>query len=89
MSADAVLTLATDAGTLTLMIAGPLLGAALVAGVVVSLFQAVTQVQEATLTFIPKLLVTFAVVAVLGHWMLTKLLAYTVGLLSNLNVYGQ
>lgn len=61
---------------ITLMVAAPLLLTALVIGLVVSIFQAATQINEATLSFIPKLLGIFIVLVLAGHWMLTTLLDY-------------
>ncbi|MDP3767081.1 MAG: flagellar biosynthesis protein FliQ [Dehalococcoidia bacterium] len=89
MTPDGVLSLARDSGVMMLALAGPILGASLLMGLVVSVIQAVTQVQEATLTFIPKLIAVFLVVALLGNWMLGHLIGYTVTLFSNLNGYGQ
>ena len=60
----------------TLMVAAPLLLTALVIGLIVSIFQAATQINEATLSFIPKLLGIFIVLILAGHWMLTTLLDY-------------
>jgi flagellar biosynthetic protein FliQ len=88
MSPDAVLSLARDSSLVMLYVAGPILGAGLVTGVVVSIFQAVTQVQEASLSFVPKLIAVLLVLAFLGHWMLAQLLTYTIGLYSNLNAWG-
>jgi flagellar biosynthetic protein FliQ len=89
MTPDTVLSLARDSGVLLLYVAGPLLGAGLVTGLVVSVFQAVTQVQEASLNFVPKLLAIMVVLAFLGHWMLAQLVGYTVGLLTGLEAYGR
>lgn len=77
MDQDVVVSLATQALSLTMKVALPLLLAGLVVGLVVSVFQAVTQIQEQTLTFIPKILVTAAVLVVGGPWMLNQLLSYT------------
>jgi flagellar biosynthetic protein FliQ len=85
---DIVVSLGRDALEVTLVVAGPLLGVGLAAGVTVSLVQAVTQIQEPSLQFLPKLLVVFSTLAVGGAWMLGKLLAYTVAVLGNLNAYG-
>jgi flagellar biosynthetic protein FliQ len=74
---DVVVKLAMDAMTLTLKVALPLMLAGLVVGLVVSVFQAVTQIQEMTLTFIPKIVVTAVVLVVGGPWMLDELLHYT------------
>jgi len=61
----------------TAMLAAPPLLAALVVGLVVSLFQAATQINEATLSFIPKLIALALVMLVTGHWMLSQLIDYT------------
>jgi flagellar biosynthesis protein FliQ len=88
MNADAVLSLARDSSIVILYVAGPVLGAGLITGVIVSIFQAVTQVQEASLAFVPKLIAILLVLAFLGHWMLAQLVTYTVNLYSNLNAWG-
>jgi flagellar biosynthetic protein FliQ len=88
MNADAVLSLARDSSLLMLYVAGPVLGAGLVTGVIVGIFQEVTQVQEASLSFVPNLIAILLVFAFLGHWMLAQLVTYTVGLYSNLNAWG-
>ena len=89
MTPDAVLSVARDSGMLMLYVAGPVLGAGLLTGIVVSIFQAVTQVQEASLSFVPKLAVTLLVFACLGHWMLAQLVGYTVTLYSSLEAYAR
>jgi len=66
-----------NAVTLAFKVAMPILLAGLVVGLLVSIFQAVTQIQEMTLTFIPKILVTIAVVIVMGPWMLNQITGYT------------
>jgi len=82
MSADTVVELATQALELTLRVALPLLLVGLVVGVAVSVFQAVTQIQEQTLSFIPKILALAGVLIVAGPWMLNQLLSYTTDLWS-------
>ena len=67
----------------------PVLGVILVTGLLVSIVQAVTQVQEMTLTFIPKVLAVAVVLALLGHWMLGRLVGFTVTLLQNLPAYAR
>ncbi len=89
MTPDVVLSLAREAALLILILAGPILSAGLAVGLAVSVFQAVTQIQEMTLTFIPKLLAVLLVLAVLGHWMLGQLLGFTVTLLNNLDTYAR
>jgi flagellar biosynthetic protein FliQ len=74
---DTVTGLAVQAITVALKIGGPFLLAGLVVGLLVSIFQAATSIQEVTLSFIPKILVTGVVVVVGGPWMLHQLIAYT------------
>ena len=76
MNAQIVLTMGQEALLMLLMVSAPVLGAALVVGLLVSLFQAVTQIHEATLAFVPKLLAVIAVFAIAGPWMLTMLVEY-------------
>ena len=77
MGPDQVLELSTQALELALRVALPLLGVGLVVGLAVSIFQAVTQIQEQTLAFIPKILAIAGVLIVGGPWMLNQLLSYT------------
>lgn len=76
MNSQMVLTIGQEALTLMLMVSAPVLGVVLVVGLLVSLFQAVTQINEATLSFIPKLVAAVAVFAVTGPWMLSVLVDY-------------
>jgi flagellar biosynthetic protein FliQ len=76
MNSQLVLTIGQDALWMMLMIAAPVLGTVLAVGLVVSLFQAVTQINEATLAFVPKLIAAMAVFALAGPWMLTTLVEY-------------
>lgn len=79
---DAVLLeLARDAITTLLMVLAPLLLSALVIGLAVSVLQAVTQVNEATLVFVPKLIVTFLVLLIAGPWMADQMLRFTTRLM--------
>ena len=82
MSQDTVVSLVVDAMGVSLKLALPLLLVALVVGLAVSIFQAVTQIQEQTLSFIPKVLAMAAVLVVGGPWMLNQLLSYTADLWS-------
>ena len=77
MDQDTVVNLSTQAMELSLKIALPLLMCGLVVGLLVSVFQAVTQIQEQTLSFIPKILALAVVLVVGGPWMLNLLMAYT------------
>ena len=71
-----VLTIGAEALWLTLLISAPLLLAALAAGLIVSIFQAATQINEATLSFIPKLIAMFGVMILAGPWMLATMLDF-------------
>jgi len=76
MTPEAVMTLAHEAMYIGLMLAAPLLLVALAVGLLVSLFQAATQINETTLSFIPKLLAIAATMVIAGPWMLTTMLDY-------------
>jgi flagellar biosynthetic protein FliQ len=76
MNTQSVLTIAQQALFVALLVSAPLLLTALVVGLVVSIFQAATQINEMTLSFIPKLLAIFAVLLVAGPWMITQLVDY-------------
>jgi flagellar biosynthetic protein FliQ len=73
MDATQVFTIGQQGLMMLLMVAAPMLLAVLVVGVLVSIFQAATQINEATLSFVPKLLAAVAVMAVAGPWMMTSL----------------
>jgi flagellar biosynthetic protein FliQ len=77
MNQDTVPQLAMQAITIALKIAGPFLIAGLIVGLLVSIFQAATSIQEVTLSFIPKIVVTGAVIVIGGPWMLSQLIGYT------------
>ncbi len=76
MTPETVMTMAHQAMEVALMLAAPLLLVALVVGLVVSLFQAATQINESTLSFIPKLIAVFVALIVAGPWMLNVMLDY-------------
>ena len=76
MTPQTVLTLAQQALWTTALVAAPLLLTALAVGLVVSIFQAATQINESTLSFIPKLLAMFAALVIAGPWMLALLIDY-------------
>ena len=76
MNAQMVLTMGQEALLTLLMVASPVLGIVLVVGLLISLFQAITQINEATLTFIPKLIAAMLVFALAGPWMLNLLIDY-------------
>jgi flagellar biosynthetic protein FliQ len=84
MDQDTVINLATKAMMLSVEIAGPMLLVGLVVGLVVSIFQAVTSIQEQTLTFIPKIIALGVIIVVLGPWMLDQLVNYAENLYSSI-----
>ncbi|MEM9101493.1 MAG: flagellar biosynthesis protein FliQ [Pseudomonadota bacterium] len=67
-----------------LIIASPLLGTTLVIGLLISIFQVVTQIQEMTLTFVPKIVASVGALAIFGPWMLSTLVEYTKQLFMNI-----
>jgi len=77
MDTSAVVELATQALWITVLVSAPLLAVALIVGLVVGIIQAATSVNEATLSFIPKLLVMALTLAVVGSWQITTLVDYT------------
>jgi flagellar biosynthetic protein FliQ len=77
MTSDTVIDLTMTAIELGMKVALPLLLVGLAVGLVISVFQAITQIQEQTLTFIPKIIATVVVLVVGGPWMLDQLLGYT------------
>ncbi|MFN0146806.1 MAG: flagellar biosynthesis protein FliQ [Dehalococcoidia bacterium] len=89
MNQDVVLGLAREALWVSLLVGGPILGISLVVGVVVSILQAVTQVNEQSLAFVPKVVAVFAGVILFGPWMLETLVAFSAGLFSNMGSYGR
>ena len=80
MTPESVITILQRAMEVMILLAGPLLLVALVIGLLVSIFQAATQINEATLSFIPKLLMVFVVAVVAGPWMLNVITDYTIRL---------
>jgi flagellar biosynthesis protein FliQ len=76
MTNQTVLTIAQEALQITVLVSAPMLLTALVVGLLVSVFQAATQINEMTLSFIPKLLAMFAVLVISGPWILSMLVDY-------------
>jgi len=77
MGNEAILEIANQAIKVALMLAAPMLGGALIMGILVSLFQAVTQINEQTLAFIPKILVIVGAVAIFSPWMVDVITTFT------------
>jgi flagellar biosynthetic protein FliQ len=87
MSPDLVMDIAKDAIEITLYLSLPILGVGLIVGLLVSLFQAVTQIQEATLTFVPKIVATLLSLFFLLPWMMNKMMSYTEQIIVNIPRY--
>ena len=77
MTQDTVTSLVVEMMGITMKVAMPMLLVALIVGLAVSIFQAVTQIQEQTLSFIPKILALVAVIVILGPWMLSSVVDWT------------
>jgi flagellar biosynthesis protein FliQ len=89
MTPEMVTDIGRQAIETTLIVSGPILGLALVVGLAVSVLQAMTQLNEATLTFVPKVLAVFAGVIVFLPWMLGVLTSFMTQLFLNIPIYGQ
>lgn len=87
MNEDLVIMLGSNALKTTAMLASPLLIGALVTGLIVSIFQAITQINEATLTFIPKMIIVALVLVLAGPWMIDVMKSYTLDLYENVHTY--
>jgi flagellar biosynthesis protein FliQ len=72
-----VLRITNEALLITLVLCGPPIVLSMIVGLIISLFQAVTQIQEQTLTFVPKMIVIFGVLAALGPWLGSTMLTFT------------
>ena len=84
MNSTAVIAMIREALELTLLVSAPLLLTALAVGLVVSIFQAATQINEMTLSFIPKLLGVFVAIVVCGPWILQLMIDYTQRIFTNI-----
>lgn len=87
MSPDVIIDLFGQAFMLVIMMVGVLIVPGLLVGLVVSTFQAATQINEQTLSFLPRLIVTLAAVMMAGPWLLTKLIDFTTNLMVNITQY--
>lgn len=77
MTTDAVVEIASEALFLIIKVSLPVLLVSLIVGLLISIFQAVTSIQEQTLTFVPKIICVFLALIVFGQWMLTSMVEYT------------
>ena len=87
MTEQLIINLGQETIKTTAMLAGPMLGGALIIGLIISVLQAITQINEATLTFIPKMIVVAIVVVVAAPWMLDVMSSFTTEIFQNISVY--
>ena len=87
MTPEFVVEFAKQAITLTIYLSAPMLGLGLIAGLLISIFQAVTQIQEMTLTFVPKIIAVFLGLLFAAPWMLDELTSFTRVILENIPMY--
>ncbi|WP_251554687.1 flagellar biosynthesis protein FliQ [Neobacillus muris] len=87
MTQEMVLQLAQNAIYTILIVTAPVAGVALVVGLLVSIFQATTQIQEQTLAFVPKIIAVFVAILFFGSWMMRHVLEFTQDLLGNLSQF--
>lgn len=87
MTVDLVVELANKALYTVILTSAPVLIISLVIGLIVSIFQTVTSIQEQTLTFVPKIVAVFVTLMILGHWMLNQITNLMVDMWSDFSVY--
>jgi flagellar biosynthetic protein FliQ len=87
MSGDLVVQVGQEALFIVMLVSAPMLGLGLLVGLLVSIFQATTSIQEQTLAFIPKIIAVFVAILIFGPWMLRIMVEYLTNLLVNLPSY--
>lgn len=87
MTIDTVTQMTNDALFLIIKVSTPVLLVSLIVGLVISIFQTVTSIQEQTLTFVPKIIAVFLSLMLLGHWMLNSMVEFMIELYSNFALY--
>jgi flagellar biosynthesis protein FliQ len=87
MHPDMVIKVAKDAIEITLLVSLPIMGVGLIVGLIISLFQALTQIHEVTLTFVPKIVAVLLSLLFLLPWMMSKMISYTEQLITSLPQY--
>lgn len=87
MAIEEVTSVASQALFLVIKVAAPVLLVSLVVGLVISIFQTVTSIQEQTLTFVPKIIAVFLTLIIIGHWMLNEMTQFMIQLWSDFSVY--
>ncbi len=87
MTPEFVVSFAKEAISLTILVAMPMLGLGLIVGLLISIFQATTSIQEMTLTFVPKILAVFFGLLFFAPWMMEKLITFTEKIINNIPIY--
>lgn len=87
LGSDLALSLASQMLWTAMLLGAPVIGISMMVGLLVSVLQVVTQIQESSLSFVPKLLAAVATLLVLGGWMLTTLIRYAAGVIANIPNY--
>lgn len=87
MGIEEVTAVSSEALYLVIKISAPVLLVSLIVGLIISIFQTVTSIQEQTLTFVPKIIAVFLTLIVLGHWMLNEMAQYMIRLWSDFPLY--
>ena len=84
MSSELIIQLAQEALMMVMLVSAPMLGLGLIVGLMVSIFQATTSIQEQTLAFIPKIIAVFVAILIFGPWMLRLMVEFVTGIFANL-----
>lgn len=87
MTVDTVVDIARETLWVIIKVSAPMLGISLIVGLIISIFQTITSINEQTLTFLPKLLAIFLVLIIAGSWILNSLISYTTELFMNFSRY--
>lgn len=87
MAIEEVTAVSSEALYLVIKVAAPVLLVSLVVGLMISIFQTVTSIQEQTLTFVPKIIAVFLTLIVIGHWMLNEMTQFMIRLWSDFSLY--
>ncbi|HPF33950.1 MAG TPA: flagellar biosynthesis protein FliQ [Candidatus Krumholzibacteria bacterium] len=80
MTPESVITLGQEAMKVTLLVAGPMLAGGMIVGLLISIFQAATHINEMTMTFVPKIITVFVVMVLSLPWIINQLTSFTVGI---------
>lgn len=87
MAIEEVTSVASEALYLVIKVSAPVLLVSLIVGLIISIFQTVTSIQEQTLTFVPKIIAVFLTLIIIGHWMLNEMTQFMIRLWSDFSVY--